>query len=354
MLPDRFFDTIKPMKVGIDVSQVVYGSGVSDYTLNLVNNLPSEIIVPVGFSLRRQNVIRTQIPQTKIFPFPLSLMNYLWNDLHKVPFERFSGPIDIYHSSDWLQAPSSAKKITTIHDLVPFLYPQETTASIVATHTKKMAWVKKECDHCICVSKNTASDLMRVFSIPSKKITVIPEALPQRFMLNPLSSPYTNYIVAIGSSQPRKNINRLISAFLRYRAEKKFPQKLVIIGESQTLSSTDSIIFTGYVSDQVLVDIVAGAQALVYPSLYEGFGLPPLIAFHLGIPFVGANTSSLPEVVGEAGILVDPLSEISIAEGIAQALKDQKKLTTLGTKQLAKFSWELAAAQTQEVYNSLV
>src|SRR3989344_1632562 len=139
------------MRVGIDVSSVVYGTGVSQYTLELIRHLPEESTVPVGFSLRRQAELSRLIPHCSIYPIPPSVLHVLWNKFHVLSFDNFiPGHFDIYHSSDWAQAPSKALKVTTVHDLAPFLFPTETSSQIVATHTARMHWVVKECAKIIC------------------------------------------------------------------------------------------------------------------------------------------------------------------------------------------------------------
>lgn len=347
------------MNIGIDISQVVYGSGVSDYTESLVRELltlpgDNKFCLFAG-SLRRRHDIHTRFPQAKVFPVGPSLLDLLWNRLHLLPVEAFLGHLDIWHSSDWTQGPSRAPAVTTIHDLSPFIYPQELDPRIVSVHNAKMRWVIKECRRIICVSEHTASDLMQLFSISPDRIAVIPEALPLRFQSpTPAPSRYSDYLVTIGSAQPRKNIARLISAYLKYKHQLRLPSKLVIIGQSQQSSPNPSIIFTGYISDTQLINTVAGAEALVYPSLYEGFGLPPLIAFHCGVPVACTNSSSLPEVVGPAGILFDPLDEKAIARAVVVAIRSRTALVRLGKTQLSKFSWQRAAAATLQVYTSLV
>ena len=327
------------MKVGIDISQAIYGTGVSDYVINLIQHLPQSELVLFGFSLRRKSDITTLFPSAKTFLIPPTLLDIIWNQLHILPAETLIGPVDILHSSDWTQPPTQAKKVTTIHDLAPFIYPQETSSNIVAVQTRRMKWVVKECDQIICVSQNTASDLRRLFSISPSRISVIYEALPARYLLEPQITKNANYVFAVGARQPRKNIVRL------KKACELLGQKLIIVGEGSDI---------GYVSDQSLVNYLAGASAFICPSLYEGFGLSILGAFYHQVPVACSNTSSLPEVAGDAAAYFDPLSEESIAAGITQALKDRDRLVASGTKQLAKFSWAKTAQETLKVYQSLL
>ncbi len=322
------------MKVGIDISSVIYGTGVSNYTEELINHL--------------EPLLGKGLKTFKFSRYPLSVMEFLWNRLHVLNVENIVGDIDIYHSSDWIQAPSKAKKVTTVHDLSPFIYPQELDPQIVKVHTAKMAWSVKECDAFICVSQNTADDLKRLFGVNDDRIKVIYEAMPSRFLLQPQVTKNANYVLAIGSRQPRKNIDRLKKAceFLH--------QKLIIIGETSMNQVTNNqVTFTGYISDQDLVNYLANASAFVYPSLYEGFGLPILEAFHFKVPVACSNTSSLPEVAGDAAVYFDPYNIDQMSKAISQAIANHDQLITAGTKQLSKFSWEKTASQTLEVYKSL-
>lgn len=344
------------MKVALDISPALYGTGVSDYTIELVKHLThfkgdSFQESPFGYSLRRQPELKRLFPNARIFPFPPTLMHYLWNRLHIINIETFVGKIDIYHSSDWAQGPSRARKVTTVHDLSPFLYPQETNPNIISVHTARMKWVVKECDKIICVSQSTASGMAKLFPETSSRFVVIPEAPPSRFLLNPEPCALSPYIVAIGARQPRKNIARLISAFLKYRPS----EKLIILGEhNSSFMLHNSVTFTGYISDQELVNYLAGASCFVYPSLYEGFGLPILGAFHHKVPIACSDIAVFHETAGPAAAYFDPLNEESIASAISSAIKNKEKLTNLGTTQLSKFSWSKTASETMKVYESLL
>ncbi len=344
------------MQIGIDVGSVVYGTGVSDYTLNLVNELSKNYqdqLVLFGASLRRGQEIKDLFSSAKTFPIPPSLLEFIWNRLHVVPVESLIGKVDVFHGSDWTEPPSKAAKVTTVHDLSPFLFPQEMDPQIVAVHTRKMAWSIKECRKFICVSQNTANDLQRLFAVPSDKIVITAEAVPSRFLLTPRITKHSNYLVAIGARQKRKNIDRLVRAYLAYKDKLDLPKKMIIIGENSSVSVDPAVTFTGYVDDQTLVDLLAGAEAFVYPSLYEGFGLPILEAFYHQVAVAASNTSAIPEVVGEAGVLFDPYDEVDIAKGIKQAIESKTELTKKGQARLANYTWEKTATQTLDVYKSL-
>lgn len=362
------------MKIGIDVSQAIFGTGVSDYTIDLVNALqridPTNDYVLFGSSLRRIADIKKLFPTAKTFRFPPMFLHYLWNYLHVINVENFTGDVDVFHSSDWAEPPASSPKVTTVHDLSPFLYSEEmrsgTFRNISSVHAARMNWVVRESARIICVSQSTASELSELFKVPSDRIAVIHESLPERFRFHPSISEIssvqkefglTDYIMAIGTPQPRKNISRLVSAYLRFARKLRLPEKLVIVGGNgwgiTNIPSSNQVVFTGYLSNRKVAALTAGSSVLAFPSLHEGFGLPILLGFFHHTPVVTSQLSSMPEVAGEAAVLVDPGSEESIAEGLALAIKNRRKLVTLGENRLSDFSWEKAAQETLTVYNQV-
>ena len=157
------------MKIGIDISQIVYGTGVSYYTTNLVENLleidkENEYVFFAG-TLRQFKKIKTFLDslsgkfESKTFPLPPKLLDIVWNRFHFFPIEKFVGDLDVYHSSDWTQAPSSAFKVTTIHDLAPIKFRTQTPPIIYSAHKRRLSLVKKEVDRIIVPSETTKKDL---------------------------------------------------------------------------------------------------------------------------------------------------------------------------------------------------
>lgn len=356
------------MRVAIDVSQVIFGSGVSVYTRNLVENLlkidKKNEYVLFGGSLRRQKDILNIFPQAKVFPLPPTLTNIVWNRLHVLPIEKLLGKIDVLHTSDWSEPPSSALKVTTVHDLAPFLYPnlfpRDAIRDIVNTHKAKLALVKKESARIIVPTSATKNDLVNM-GFDSRIIRVIPEAAEAIYKrsvpdeVDEVKRKYRifgKYLIGVGMN-PRKNTDRLIKAFELSKAGKGL--KLVLVGEPKYMKVEPSrnVMILGRVEDEDLVKLYSGAEALVYPSLYEGFGLSILQAFACGTPVVTSNVSSMLEVAGNAAALVDPYDVNSIAEGIERVLRGPKAFVGKGMKRAKNFSWEKAARQTLEVYNEV-
>jgi glycosyltransferase involved in cell wall biosynthesis len=362
------------MNIGIDVSPIVYGTGVSMYTKNLVENLldlDKDNNYQLFFSSLRQQFPgldhnNFELKQTKI---PPTLLNLLWNKLHILPIETFTDQLDVFHCSDWTQPPTkNTPTVTTIHDLSFLRWPDSAHPKVLDAQSKRLNWVKKEADQIIAVSKATKQEIIELLDIPEDKITVIYEGLPedvQEFSF--LNSKFKNikkkynlpdnYLFAFGSQAPRKNINRLVKAFKNISKEFK-DLHLVITGRYKPKQKLPKKVITpGFLDRKELLNIFSQAQALVYPSTYEGFGIPILEAFALDVPVVTSNCSSMDEIVDNAGIKVNSKSIKSIEKGIIQVMTDkekQKQLIINGNKRLSDFSWKKTAQQTLEVYHQVL
>jgi len=368
------------MKIGIDISQIVHGTGVSFYTRSLVKALAkidkkNEYIL-FGGSWRSKNILQeftTEIRKanknfnSKIFALPPSIAEPFWNRFRLLPIEKLIGPIDVFHFSDWTQPPTKAAKVTTIHDFGFLKFPDVAHPKIIAVMKRKLNLVKKECDLIIAVSQATKNDAVAFLGIPAEKIQVIYEAGPEEFKktnqeeVEKIKKKYKikgNYLLSVATLEPRKNLKRIIEAFKKLKTGKTQKLKLVIVGKfgwgeikiSNHESQMPDIIFTGYVSDQDLASLYSGATCLVYASLYEGFGQPILEAMACGCPVVTSNVSSMPEIAGEAAVLVDPEKVEDITRGIQEALENREQLIEKGKARAKEFSWEKTARETLKVY----
>jgi len=356
------------MKIAIDISAVVYETGVSTYTKNLVTHLlkidkDNEYIL-FGGSLRRnqklQNFVNTLEGnfRAKLYRIPPTLADVVWNRIHTLKIEYFVGKVDVFHSSDWAQPPADACKVTTIHDLVPVKYPKLSHPKIVAVHGRRFKHIKKEVNFIIVPSNNTKKDLVEL-EVPSKRIKVIHEAPDliykpiSRENIEKLKKKYRikgKFLLAVGIT-PRKNVERIIEAFDKVRAGMNL--RLVIIGEPKVkLAHHRGVIYTGHIESSDMPAFYSGAEALVYPSLYEGFGLPILESFACKTPVVTSNRGSMKEIAGNGAALVDPYSTESISVGILKALENKKELFTMGSKMLKKYSWNKTAQETLNIYNN--
>ena len=331
--------------VGMDISQLAHQGGVATYTQNLAAKLSevSDLEMVYFYSSLRQ-FYKGSLENVKSFRFPPSIFEILFNRLRSISIEKFIGQIDIFHSSDWIQPPTKAKKVTTYHDVVPLKYPAWSHPKIVSVHKRRLRLVEKEIDCVIAVSESTKRDLLEVSQIPESKITVVYEAptadfkpqLPEK--IKGFKEKYKlpdKFILAIGGIGERRNLARIKEACRDY--------PLVIAGH--TLS---------WLSISELELLYNSAQLLLYPSLYEGFGLPILDAQACGCPVVTSNVSAMPEVARKGAILVDPYSTEDIIRGISEVREVREKLIKRGLENVKRFSWEKAAQQTAQIYRTLV
>lgn len=355
------------MKIGIDVSQIVYGTGVSRYTKNLVEHVldidQKNQYVIYGGALRRMPDLRSFLnsihaKNTKRQAIPISPMmaDFFWNRVHRLHIEKLIGKVDVLHTSDWAEPPSRAFKVTTVHDLAPILYPQFTPSKIVDVHTQRLEWVKKESDRIIVPSKAIQTDLIEM-GFDANKIRVIPEAPDNIFIpstkdqIKQVKQKYgiqKNYLLAVGVN-PRKNLQRTIDAFRKLNTEKLF--ELVVVGHpTMQFEFKEGIHVPGHIEDKDMPTVYSGAQALIYPSLYEGFGLPILEAMACKTPVVTSDVGSMKEIGENVAVLVDPESTDSIVKGIRKALTERNDYILKGMKRVKEFSWRKTAEETLKVY----
>jgi glycosyltransferase involved in cell wall biosynthesis len=289
--------------------------------------------------------------------------------------------IDIFHGFDHIGVPLFAKVgryVATVHDMIPLLWPQWVTRKHRLVVTAAYYRLRQQADQVIAPSEATKADIVRHLQINPQRIAVIPWGCDDRFQ--PGGDPEhfaavqqryhlpAQYLLFVGTLEPRKNLTTLLHAYAMLRAERRGGDlKLVVVGRTgwlyadifdtvNTLALDEDVIFTGFVDDEDLPSLYRGAQLLVFPSLYEGFGLPILEAMASGVPVISSNLASMPEVAGNAAILVDPHDPKAIAEGIARVLAEERLREALIQKGLARarcFTWESVAQKTLELYAAL-
>ena len=366
------------MKIAIDISQIAYpGTGVANYTRDLVANLllndKKNNYILFAYSLRRLSIIAdfagtlSSINSNfsfKSFRLPQSLADFIWNGLHILTLEKLIGKVDIYHSSDWIQIPSSARKITTVHDLIVYRLPQTSHSSIIKTQKKRLVHVRNECDHILADSYSTKDDLTEILSISSQKISVVYPGISGEFKKAYPSSVASilkkfqikkPYILAVGKNDPRKNLTRVVSAFKKSNLQ----CSLVIIstpGWAQNLKQENNIRILEDIKSSDLPSLYSGAEMLVFPSLYEGFGLPIVEAFACGCPVITSRSGSLKEVAKDAALFVNPYSISDISVKMVNLFNDKnlsKKLISRGLVNSERFSWEISVKKIIDIYNRL-
>jgi glycosyltransferase involved in cell wall biosynthesis len=271
---------------------------------------------------------------------------------------------------------SSCRYVVTVHDLIPLRYPKR-FSPLTPYFRFYIPQVLYQAEHIICNSQATADDMIHFWGIPARKITPILLAYDQQhFFPSPSSRLHPNetltpatsikhqpcqYFLHLGRPDPHKNVGRLIAAFAKVSAT---DNELWLIGppdprytpqlqqQAAELGVRDRVRFLNYIPYDQLPDVIRGATALVFPSLWEGFGLPVLEAMGCGTPVITSNCSSLPEVAGDAAILIDPMDTNEIASAmttLAQDSKLQAKMREQGLKRAAQFSWEKTGQATVEV-----
>ena len=296
----------------------------------------------------------------------------------RVPMDRVMPRADIFHATEHLLPPlKNARTVFTLHDLIFQFFPEYHLPLNRWFLQNAMPYFLRRADAIIAVSECTKRDAIRFYNLPSEKITVIYEAADPA--LRPESDPnriaevrarYANdqpFLFFVSVIEPRKNIRALVDA-LQVLRERGFPHRLLVAGRKGWLYQAtfdyvrqtgmqSQVVFLDHVPDADLPALFAACDAFVFPSLYEGFGLSPLEAMACGAPVVCSNASSLPEVVGDAALLVNPRDIGEIANAVERVITDRAlrdELRGRGLVRAAQFSWERAARKTRTVYEQVM
>ena len=289
-----------------------------------------------------------------------------------------AGKFDVYHEPNYLPLRTDAPTVITVHDLSWIRYPEMHPAQRVTVMNRYFEKALYQASAVITDAEFVKQEIVDVFGIQPEKITAIPLGVESIF--KPLSSNETRavlslhglehgrYFLTVGTLEPRKNLSVAIRAYseLPEAIRKRYP--LVVIGMKGWHSAEIEKLITpleragylrvlGYVSREDLATIMAGATSLIYPSIYEGFGLPPLEAMACGVPVICSNVSSLPEVVGDAGLLIDPSDEMGLRQKLMMLIEDPKQRDAFAIRSRERslsFTWEKCAQQTVGVYQSAI
>lgn len=358
------------MLIGFDASRAFNKNrtGTENYSFQILSN-----ILKIDHTNNYHIYIRpfVEVPDLAVHPYNFITIPFprLWTQAGLALQTFKDKDLDVLfvpsHTLPLIRRPA-LKTVITVHDLGAEYLPQ--------THQlKQRLYLKlmtnyqlKTATHIIAVSEATKKDLIQKAGIPQEKISVIYEGYNKELFRpkKPVSAAYP-YFLFVGTIQPRKNLDRLIKAyakFLQHPSVTTHPPQLVLVGAKGWLSDTiyklpsqlgleDKIKFLGYVPDKDLPKLYQEALALVFPSLFEGFGLPILEAMASGCPVLTSNLSSLPEAAGKAGLLVNPYSEEEVSQGLIQIMdgKTREKLIQAGLQQVKKFSWQKAARETLKI-----
>ena len=302
--------------------------------------------------------------------------NYSLREQLHVPFVLLRERPDVYHAPHYVLPPAvPCRSVVTIHDCIHLMFPQYLPNRAAYAYAKALMWsAARRSDRILTVSESSKRDILHYFNVSPEKIVVVYNAIDERFAVEPSEDDLARvreryqldhaFVLYTGNIKPHKNLVRLIEAFEGLRKEGFDDLKLLIIGdEISKLPALRRAVhrhklhkyvrFLGFVKDDTLAILYRLAAVFVFPSLYEGFGLPPLEAMASGTPVVTSNLSSMPEVAGDAAVLVDPYDPHSIKDGMSRVLSDQglrEQLRTRGLVRARDFSWERSVARTRQIY----
>jgi glycosyltransferase involved in cell wall biosynthesis len=373
------------LRIGIDYTAAVrQGAGIGRYTRELVRALAkldqsnNYVLFAAAGGQRLTDRVWPPNFQTRSAPLSDRILAILWHRL-QLPLwvELATGSVDIFHSPDFVLPPvRRAKTLVTVHDLSFIRYPMCTDANLGVYLNKVVPHSVQRADLVLADSQNTKDDLAELLGTEAEKIEVVYPGVEERFrpindqvLLEKVRRRYNfppRFILGLGTLQPRKNFTGLIRAYslliTRYSS-----LHLVIAGGKgwlyedifatvERLGLEEKIVFPGFVADEDLPALYNLADLFVFPSLYEGFGLPPLEAMACGTPVITSDASSLPEVVGEAGLMVEATDVESLAEAMQRVLEDnalQDGMIAKGQEQARQFTWQKAATKLLNLYEAI-
>jgi glycosyltransferase involved in cell wall biosynthesis len=367
------------MRIGIDARIVHYArGGIRNYVLHLI-----EALAPLDADTE-YHVLHSRKDPDPPLPGPNFHPFACWTPSHH-RLERWGlgGEVarlrlDLLHTTDFIPPAFGYRhSVITVHDLNFLYYPQFLTTESRRYYNQQISWAVQHADHILADSHATKSDLISLLDLPPEKVTVVHLAADPSF--RPIPAPKRQrtasqyqlepgYILFVGTLEPRKNLPRLLQAYRMLLDEKVTSVDLVLIGGKgwlydqifqrvETLHLRQHVHFLHHVPDAHLPALYGAACVLTTPSLYEGFGLPALEAMACGTPVVVANRASLPEVVGPAGLLVDPEDPRDIADKLSRVLSEtalRERMRRDGFTQASRFTWQHTARATLAVYRHVL
>ena len=364
------------MRIGIDARKL-HDFGIGTYIRNLLRQLArldrdTEFVVLA----RPADCDALGSLGANFRAVPETAANYSVAEQIRIPFALRREGVTLFHAPHYVLPPLvTCRSVVTIHDCIHLMFPQYLPSRAALTYARtSIALASRRATRVLTVSESSKRDILRFVDIPADKIDVIYNAYDERFGVEPREEDVERvreryqlqdaFVLYAGNVKPHKNLERLIDAFDLVRKRGLEHLKLVLIGDEISKYAAlrravhhhqlhKYVRFLGYLPEETLAVMYRLAGVFVFPSLYEGFGLPPLEAMASGTPVVTSNVSSLPEVAGDAAVLVDPYHPEAIADGIERVLCDEALRRDLRAKGLARaqqFSWEASARRVREIY----
>ena len=374
------------MRVGLDGSSLCGPlTGVGHYTFELARalavNYPSdqfELVSPKPFHPQIvEQSARDRLPNLEFINPASSARRGRWWSLDLPRYLRRAG-LDLFHGTNYeIPLWRRRRTVVTVHDLSSLLYPQLHRRPLARRMRLRLPLGVRMAKAIITPTEAVRRELYSHLKVKPKKVTAIHEAPRESFRPMSLDESFStrarlgvedDFLLFVGTLEPRKNLLTLLKAFAHVLRDTRLRSQLVVAGgEGWLMEETfsfvsaagigDRVRLIGYVNDDELRALYSSCRAFIYPSLYEGFGLPPLEAMACGAPVIASRIAALEETIGDAAMLVDPLDVHSLAAAITDVFeneKQRKKLIAAGPAHAARFSWEKAAQSTYEVYQNVL
>jgi glycosyltransferase involved in cell wall biosynthesis len=367
------------VRVAIDVRKL-HDFGIGTYVRNLVSELARQdddaeyvlLCAPADRDALAALGARFQ-------PQVVRAGHYSLREQWSIPWAVATAGVDLFHAPHYVVPPLTATRyVVTIHDCIHLRFPQYLPHPSAVHYAKAMMTLAaRRARRVLTVSQASKEDIVRYLGVPDAQVEVIYNALDPLLAGEPTAEDVAHvrerflltapFVLYTGNIKPHKNVDRLIEAFALLRRDGFEDVKLLVIGDDISKYPNlrrlihrhqlhQHVRFLGYVPDATLAVLYRLAAVFVFPSLFEGFGLPPLEAMAAGAPVVTSSTSSLPEVVGDAALLVDPADAAAIASAMARVLGDARlrdELIRRGHERVKAFSWERSVARIRQVYREL-
>ncbi len=368
------------MRIAIDARKL-RDYGVGTYIRNLLRHL-SRLDQSTEYVVLCRKTDSEHVSQlgANFRAVPESSPGYSIREQITIPLDLRRERVDLFHSPHYVLPPlTPCRSVVTIHDCIHLRFPQYLPNRLGYVYARSALWMATHLSsRIVTVSEASKRDILEYFRVPPQKIDVIYNGIDERFSEPPpeddvarvreryqLDDPFVLYA---GNIKPHKNLERLIEAFHTLRRSGFDQVKLLIIGDEISKYATlrhavhrhklhKHVRFFGFVPDSTLAILYRLAGVFVFPSLYEGFGLPPLEAMASGTPVITSNVSSLPEVVDDAALLIDPHEPDSIADAIRRVLTDERlreDLRQRGLERSRHFSWERSIRRVREIYDEVL